>query len=128
MRIREFAGIHVESIPDLNDASKEKLKHKLEAAYDKIERNMFISCWYNSRYLSDIIFKMFAKGDNGVAIGTTVRDLMNCLEKIGRTKSHICNIISSNVQYVPHNFLHSGSLFEPAQVYAPVFLKGFNFT
>lgn len=76
MRIRDFTHTHVDSIDDL---FKEKIKGKLEGAYDEIERNMFISCWYNSQYLPD------------------------------------------NVQYVPHGLLHSHSLFEPAQVYAPVF-------
>lgn len=105
-----------------------EIKDRLVSMYDEIERHMFISCWYNSRYLSDVIFKTYAKGDSGIAIGTTVKELEDQLS--GNSFSdEISNIVSGNVQYVPQRFLQSGDNppFDPSQVYAPIFMKGLQF-
>lgn len=132
IKLREFAEPKIESqLKKHDNAVRELLKNDLLKIYDKIERHMFISCWYNSRYLSDVIFREYAKGDGGIAIGTTVGKLITCINNAYSQDSEIQNIFSGNVQYFSKSRLYDKSLgkslFEPAQVYAPIFLKGMQF-
>lgn len=105
-----------------------ELKDRLVSMYDELEKHMFISCWYNSRYLSDVIFKTYAKSDSGIAIGTTVKELEDQLNK-NNLSGEIDNIVSGNVQYISQRLLQSedSPLFDPSQVYAPIFIKGLQF-
>jgi len=115
---------------------------RFENAYKEFERKIFISCWYNSKDLSDVVFKVYTKGGTGVAIGTRVDALAKQLSnaKTARVSDSITpsndsiysdrdiqNIVCANVQYVPQNSLKNEQLYEPAQTYAPVFLKGYQF-
>ena len=43
-------------------------------------KTAYISCWYQSDNLTDIVFKEYAKGSVGVAIKTTVSILLNTLQ------------------------------------------------
>lgn len=122
--------------PHMNGKADHKLCEQLEQMYNEFERKLFVSCWYNSRDLSDVVFKVYAKGGSGIAVGTSVQELEK--ELSGKKEAHVWdgisdysdgiqNIVCANIQYVPQNSLANEELFEPAQVYAPVFLKGYQF-
>ena len=95
----------------------------LKEILNKIDNNTYISCWYNSKDLSDIVFKQYTGSDTGVAIGTTVEALINCLEVA--SKSNKCHV--GNVQYIYHNELEKEKIFENTQIICPFFLKGMQF-
>lgn len=124
----EFSDYDEMKLHEFTRYQPDDMKAQLASIYDEIERHMFISCWYNSRYLSDVIFKAYAKGDSGIAIGTTVGELIDQLNR-NIVFDEISNIVSGNVQYVPQPFLQNEDtpLFDPSQVYAPVFTKGLQF-
>lgn len=56
---------------DVEKAIKQILKDLSEITY--------ISCWYSSESLTDIVFKEYTKGNVGVAIGTTWNKLQTAL-------------------------------------------------
>ena len=115
---------HVKPLIKENGNPGVEAENKLISKYNDLERHMFISCWFNSRYLSDIVFNAYAKSPSGIAIGTTVKNLM---DQLHIQEGKIQNIVSGNVQYIPRRDLLKGSLFEPSQIYAPIFLKGMQF-
>lgn len=131
MKLRDFSKQHLKDTV-LKDGIKEAADAKLREAYNEFEKKLFISCWYSSPDLSDVIFKIYARGNNGIAIGTKVGTLRKQLcegqEKYNLdTENKIRNIVCANVQYVPQKNMRDKELFEPAQVYAPIFLKGLQF-
>lgn len=126
MKLSDFVDVHTRGIPDR--AMRERIAERLRREYDAFEKKLFISCWYNSRELSDVVFKVYAKGGSGVAIGTDVASLERQLEQTLAVDARIHHIVCANIQYVRQMRLRTGELFEPAQVYAPVFTKGLQFT
>lgn len=124
--------------PHMKNGKFPEISGQLEAAYNAFEKKLFISCWYNSKDLSDVVFKVYAKGGSGIAIGTRVDVLTKQLSTISRASvfdgenidgkdNEISQILCANTQYVFQNDLMNTELFEPAQVYAPIFLKGYHF-
>ncbi|MDE7244935.1 MAG: hypothetical protein K2O18_13315 [Oscillospiraceae bacterium] len=133
MKLRDFSKQHLTD-KVLKEGTKEAANTKLQEAYNEFEKRLFISCWYSSPDLSDVVFKIYARGNSGIAIGTKVGTLRKQLcegqEKYNldtENKNKIRNIVCANVQYVPQKNMWDEELFEPAQVYAPVFLKGLQF-
>lgn len=131
----QFVKSHIYSS---NNENKSKLEDSLKKAYSKYAERFFISCWYNSKELSDVVFKVYTKGKNGIAIGTNIEALEAQIEASLKKEDSfynddnnipIKNIVSGNIQYVYQEdlFNEKKQLFEPAQVYAPVFLKGNHF-
>lgn len=122
-----------------NNEGEYDLEEALKTAYSKYAERFFISCWYNSKELSDVVFKVYTKGKNGIAIGTNIEALEAQIEASLKKEDFfynddnnnipIKNIVSGNIQYVYQEdlFNEKKQLFEPAQVYAPVFLKGNHF-
>lgn len=104
-----------------------KVHDEIERLYNTIERKLYISCWYNSPDLSDIVFRTYAKGNSGIAVGARVKDVCSLFDKAEKEEEEIDNIVCANVQYVPQNNLRNMELFELSQVYAPVFMKGLQF-
>lgn len=128
MRLHDFIEPHIrgyEKAPDVD---------RLREVYDIFEKKLFISCWFNSLDLADVSFKVYTKNSIGVAIGTSVDALIRQMSQAGDDYNKDCNhnnkihsIACANIQYVPQNFLRDEELFEPAQVYAPIFTKGGQF-
>ncbi len=130
MKLREFVVPHLEQ--DFREDSN--IKEELQSAYDNFEKRIFISCWYSSPDLSDVVFKIYAKGNSGIAIGTRVGILREQMYQAQRDYNNVAggekkirNIVCANVQYVPQKYMEREELFEPAQVYAPIFMKGLQF-
>lgn len=126
MRLNDFIKPHIEHW------GKELDTNCLRNRYDIFERKLFISCWFNYPNLTDVSFRAYAKSSFGVAIGTTVRTLKaqisQAVDDYNRDHSNkIQKILCANIQYVPQNLLRTEELFEPAQVYAPIFTKGGQF-
>lgn len=119
MRLRDY----YHKIYEDND----KIKDTLYKTYDEIEKKYFVSCWFNSKMLSDMAFDTYAKNFRGIAIGTTAKDIINVLNDATIDEEKIANIYCGNVQYVSQNALKNEELFDTAQVVAPVFLKGKQF-
>lgn len=132
IKLREFVKAHLKEA-HLGEDFKGEIEETLRDMYDKFERKIFISCWYNSPDLSDVVFKIYARGNSGIAVGTRVSALRaqmyNAQERYnnGHADNKIRNIICANVQYLPQRYIQEEELFEPAQVYAPVFMKGLQF-
>ncbi len=130
VKLREFIVPHLGQ--DFREDSN--IKEELQSAYDNFEKRILISCWYNSPDLSDVVFKIYAKGNSGIAIGTRVGTLREQMYQAQREynnaaggENRIRNIVCANVQYVPQKYMEREELFEPAQVYAPIFMKGLQF-
>lgn len=133
MKLRDFSKQHLKD-EVFKEGIKEAADAKLREAYNEFEKKLFISCWYSSPDLSDVVFKIYARGNSGIAIGTNVGTLREQLCEAQEQynlepekNNKICNIVCANVQYVPQKNMWDEELFEPAQVYAPVFLKGLQF-
>jgi len=130
MKLRNFIKPHVDSMENLR---RKPSVAELQKAYDEFEEKLFISCWFNSLDLADVVFKVYAQNSTGVAIGTTVDVLSEQLSQAGEEYNRkenvnkINKIVCGNIQYVPQYMLREKELFEPAQVYAPVFTKGSQF-
>lgn len=92
-----------------------------------IERRMLVSCWYNSKDLSDIVFKQYTRMGSGIAIGTQVDDLIACFDGLDKNDCRKYEFYAGNVQYIPQKDLEERPLFEETQIIAPVFLKGLQF-
>lgn len=105
----------------------EELKSKEKEIKEKLiehDKQMYISCWYSSKDLSDVVFNQYT-GNSGIAVGTTVKKLTECIEEtLEKNKNYNC--FAGNIQYISSN-MRKESLFEPTQVIAPIFLKGIQF-
>lgn len=108
-----------------DDNKQRKLNKKLR----EYENQMYISCWYSSSNLSDVVFKQYA--DNGVAIGTDVRTFIDCINSSmqGSSNKDAQNYkcFAGNVQYIYHKDLTEHKIFENTQIVCPIFLKGMQF-
>ncbi len=130
-KLMNSKSLYFKSYGEFSDYDEKKLKNYchtnainkacLDKNLSKIERRLFISCWYNSKDLSDVIFKQYAEEGAGIAIGTDIRSLIDCI-KGGEGRFFV-----GNVQYLPQRYLDNEILFEDAQYIAPVFLKGMQF-
>ena len=77
------------SVYDSRDERQLKFYENNYSPDDQYEQKMiddfakiaYISCWYQSDNLTDIVFKEYAKGSVGVAIGTTVELLLKTLNR-----------------------------------------------
>ncbi|MCD8377063.1 MAG: hypothetical protein LUD69_08990, partial [Oscillospiraceae bacterium] len=104
-------------------------RKSLEERLNQLEKRMYISCWYSSEDLSDMVFREYSK--NGIALGTDVGQLIHCLNKFlssdegkefAKDRFYV-----GNVQYVYHQQLVKDHIFENTQVVCPMFLKGIQF-
>lgn len=132
IKLQKFVKAHLEEA-HLGEDFKGDIEEKLRNAYDTFEKKIFLSCWYSSPDLSDVVFKIYARDNSGIAVGTRVSALRaqmyNAQERYNNdhADNKIRNIVCANVQYVPQKYIQKKELFEPAQVYAPVFMKGLQF-
>lgn len=97
-------------------------KAKLNDMLSEIEKHLFISCWYNSKDLSDVVFSQYADKGSGIAIGISVDKLIESLKRIQNIENY--KFYVGNIQYLPQRYLDKEILFEDAQYIVPVFLKG----
>ena len=123
MKLTDFLDTHLKE--DFLD--RESIRDSLEQRYSAFEKKLFISCWYNFPDLSDVVFNAYAKGSSGIAIGTSISNLREQLDIALKKDPKIRKIVCANVQYIPQKIMRNEELFEPAQVYAPVFMKGIQF-
>ena len=111
MRFSQFAG--------------KSTSGEIENLLTQIERKMFVSCWYNSPDLSDVVFKQYTGTGCGIAIGLRVDKLLNAIETNTSGKKN--KFYVGNTQYLRQEQLENTELFDVTQVIAPVFLKGLQF-
>lgn len=100
----------------------------LQKMLTEYENQMYISCWYSSSNLSDVVFKQYA--DNGIAIGTDVGTFIECVNStIQQSDSDAKDYkyFAGNVQYIYHKELTKDNIFENTQIICPIFLKGMQF-
>lgn len=101
------------------------IRSEIEEQLTQIEHKMFVSCWYNSPDLSDVVFKQYTGTGCGIAIGLHVGKMLEAIEKIfsGTTEKFYVG----NTQYLRQDQLENTELFDVTQVIVPVFLKGLQF-
>ena len=102
----------------------ENLKTKSKDRYNELEQSMYVSCWYNSKDLSDMAFNQYTGGFGGIAIGTTVKDLLESLEENFDAIEHIERIYVANTQYISEN---EKNIFPENDFILPIFLKDIRF-
>ncbi len=116
---------YIETCYTTTDEKKNSLLDELE----KLEKQIYISCWYSSSDLSDVVFKQYS--DDGIAIGTDVETLINCIDSSIQGASDPdakkYNCFAGNVQYIYHKEFTEDNIFENTQIICPIFLKGMQF-
>lgn len=123
-KLSGFVENHMSKYDESIDINKELFKEILT----NIERKMLVSCWYNSRDLSDVVFKQYTNIGCGVAIGTHVENLIAYLKELSNTNEYQdYEFYAGNIQYIPQEYLDKEALFEETQIIAPVYLKGLQF-
>jgi len=61
-KISEYAGVHAKRYESYcKDNNTNDLQNKLEEKLTHYDDQMFISCWYNSKNLSNVLFGIYAK-------------------------------------------------------------------
>lgn len=101
-------------------------KYKQKMIQD-FSRTAYISCWYQSENLTDIVFKEYAKGSVGVAIGTKVDTLLNTLTGKEETKTGIKNeLFYGDTVYLSDQTCKDLILPNPADLISPLFIKSEN--
>lgn len=150
----KYTSILLEPYSNLSKDSNglENCKKKFQQLLEKNEKQLYISCWYNNRNLSDIAFKQYAekvgnkknesdsddksaikKNKIGIAIGTSVRNLCSVLNdsfKKEVSSSYTFSVekcLVGNVQYMNIGELTSKRVFEESQIFAPAYLKGMQY-
>ena len=96
---------------------------------DDFAKTAYISCWYQSDNLTDIVFKEYAKGSVGVAIGTTVELLLKTLNrKICKPSGNgIKNeLFYGDTVYLGDQRCKNLKLSDPADLISPLFIKSEN--
>lgn len=102
----------------------ENLKTGSKDRYNELEQSIYVSCWYNSKDLSDMAFNQYTGGLGGIAIGTTVKDLLENLEKNFNKIKDIERIYVANTQYISEN---EKNIFPENDFILPIFLKDIRF-
>ncbi len=127
----EYSDYDERKIPKYIDTcyKTSKDKDRLEKALEEIENQVYISCWYSSSNLSDVVFKQYS--DDGIAIGTDVGTFIECindaLNSLSNPNAKGCKCYVGNIQYIYSKELSEGNIFENTQIICPLFLKGMQF-
>lgn len=112
------------SFYEKNYLETDKYKQKM---IEDFSRTAYISCWYQSENLTDIVFKEYAKGSVGVAIGTKVDTLLNALTKKEETIAGIKNeLFYGDTVYLSDEICKNLILPNPADLVSPLFIKSEN--
>ncbi len=117
---------YIETCFPSNDKDKESLYNKLT----NYENQMYISCWYSSNDLSDVVFKQYTGNSGGIAIGTEVNTLIDCLNSsisVSEDETKTYKYFVGNIQYIYHKELTEEKIFENTQIICPMFIKGIQF-
>ena len=124
IKLSGFVDNHVSKYDESIGINKDRFKEILTT----IEHKMLVSCWYNSRDLSDVVFKQYTNIGCGVAIGTHVENLIAYLKELSNIKEYQdYEFYAGNIQYIPQKYLDKQALFEETQIIAPIYLKGLQF-
>lgn len=96
-----FTRIATEKLERFKDATTEELDHRFSTlegmARWTSKRNgvcTYVSCWHNNNYESAAMWKLYLKSEEGIAIRSTTRRLVNCLAKCPE------RIFVSKVKYI----------------------------
>lgn len=73
-------------------------------------RFMLISCWHESDYESDAMWKLYSKNDNGIAIKTDFGSLANSFTSTPKVYIGRIDYIDYRSEFLPHNDLLSAFL------------------
>jgi len=88
---------------------------------------VYISCWYHSDNLTDIVFKEYAKGSVGVAIGTDVNTLLNKLvENADSDSPHSDELFYGDTVYLGDLPSKTRILTDSSDLITPLFVKSEN--
>ena len=108
---------------EISDTYKKKL-------ISQFSDMVYISCWYQSENLTDIVFKEYAKGSVGVAIGTDVETLLSQLSGYkggadGKNRAQD-ELFYGDTLYLSDKFGSKLTLEHAADLITPIFLKSEN--
>ncbi len=110
----EFEG-WIPPSPKYGGFSKNQLKErdrKLRKHSTKERKRYYVSCWHMNDDQSDAMWKLYTKGNEGVAIRTTTRDLNNSLEAAPEELWHN-KVVYSNSEREPQ---HGGSMLRACMI------------
>ena len=96
-----FTRMAMQELEGLRDATKEERDHRFNVVKGSAgwtsRHNGFctyVSCWHNNNYESAAMWKLYLKSDEGIAIRSTTRRLVNCLAQCPE------RIFVSKVKYI----------------------------
>ncbi len=106
---------------------EDSIKRKMISGFSDM---VYISCWYQSENLTDIVFKEYAKGSVGVAIGTDVETLLGELtgdidDTDGKSRAQD-ELFYGDALYLSDKYGSELTLEHASDLITPIFLKSEN--
>lgn len=92
--------------PSLNEKSSIE---NIDDFYDRLIKNTFISCWHKNFDENMVMWEIYGKVNNSIAIQTTVIELKRCMTE-SKLNGH--SFILQNVQYQHSNQIFGELLYE----------------
>lgn len=95
--------------------------NKKKIIIDDFSNTVYLSCWYHSDNLTDVIFKEYTKGSAGVAIGTDVQTLIENIQHNDENE-----LMVGDVVYLSDKVCETKVLTNLSDLITPLFLKSEN--
>lgn len=74
--------------------------------WDKLNENVFISCWHTNENESDFMWRIYAKHEYGLAVTSYLQDLLDSFEHIGRDKIGYDYVVYPSLDILLKDRLH----------------------